>query len=158
MDDTLSEWPYWTTYHLPLSLLIFASVDPLAIYEFPCLLQLEDYSPTSRLLLNPSPRVLGEVIIIQFLPPSPTTLPISHSAPATQASLQFPKHTKPAPASGHLHQLFLLPKMCFPGGILMSNPFIALIPLLKCPLPEVSTLTTLFTTPTIPNTLVTYTG
>lgn len=65
-----------------------------------------------ELLSNQEP--WAEVIILQSLPPSPITFPLSHTAPATQASLRFPKHAPPAPASGPLHKLFLLPKMPFP--------------------------------------------
>lgn len=69
--------------------------------------------------LNPSPRVLGEVTITQSQPPSPTPRPISHSAPATQASLQFPKHTR------RQHR---------PSGLSTSCPsaLISIPPLRKC--------------------------
>lgn len=77
--------------------------------------------------LNPSPRVLGEVTRTQSRPPSPTPCPISHSAPATQASLQFPKHTGQ-------HR---------PPGLSTSRPsaFISIPPLRKCLLCEADPLT-----------------
>lgn len=67
---------------------------PLAIYAFPCLLQLGDSTPSLRpyqcqLFLNPSPGVLAEVMVIWPPPASPITLPLSRSAPATRASLTY---------------------------------------------------------------------
>ena len=126
MDYTWSERqgprprPKQSPQHHPVGRLTFASIVPLATHTLPCLLQLGDSIPPSRaaqcqILLNLLQESWAEVIMTQspHLQP-PSTFPLSHSAPATQASLQFSNHAKSAPASGPLHELFLLPRMPFP--------------------------------------------
>lgn len=122
---TFHEWrgpgpqSYQTTHRSPHSLLTFTSLFPWPHTPFPVFssrnilphLQSPAHVCASRTLVQ---EPWAEVIILQSLPPSPITFPLSHTAPATQASLQFPKHAPPAPASGPLHKLFLLPKMPFP--------------------------------------------
>lgn len=138
-------FPVWSPWpHMPF--LAFSSQEILLHLQSPLNVS------ASLTLLQES---WAEVIMSPSLPPSPATFPLSHSAPATQAFLQFPKHAKPAPASGTLHQLFLLPKMCFlhisscPTPSSPSPPyskvfFIRFTPYLRP------------STPTIPDTLLIY--
>lgn len=67
------------------------------------------------------PKAARTICPARFLPFTPPSLLLTHSAPATQASWLFLQHTRPIAAPGPLHGPCLLPRGPFPLGIFLDH-------------------------------------